>query len=118
MKKITTGILATLACLACLSGCSGKGNEKDPTGIEASVALEGAKAFLEAKYKKQVSEVSANYEMPNTVSYDGVTYEITWSVHTVPLPNAHNRAAGPPRSEYEKTGPRSPPPPLRSGSSA
>ena len=80
MKKITTGILATLACLACLSGCSGKGNEKDPTGIEASVALEGAKAFLEAKYKKQVSEVSANYEMPNTVSYDGVTYEITWSV--------------------------------------
>ncbi len=80
MKKITTGILATLACLACLSGCSGKGSEKDPTGIEASVALEGAKAFLEAKYKKQVSEVSANYELPNTVTYDGVTYELTWSV--------------------------------------
>lgn len=80
MKKITTGILATLACLACLSGCSGKGNDKDPTGIEASVALEGAKAFLEAKYKKQVSEVSANYELPNTVAYDGVTYELSWSV--------------------------------------
>lgn len=80
MKKLTIGILASLACIACLSGCSDKGKTDTPPAIEASVGLQGAKAFLETKYKKQVSEVSANYELPNSVAYDGVTYDITWSV--------------------------------------
>lgn len=70
MKKLFTGILASLACLACLAGCK-----------QTNTDLEGAKAYLDAMYKQKNVEVRADYDLVEQVTYDGKTYAVTWTVN-------------------------------------
>ncbi len=84
-KKFLTGILATLACFACLTGCDLLGAMDNPLKFgddkEVSLdALEGAKSFLQEKYKKENKEVRADYEVPNSIVIAEKTYTIEWSV--------------------------------------
>lgn len=92
MKKILTGILASIALLACAAGCTPKGesssNEESSnvsssvvdTSSESSVTsdeeMQTAAEFLESKYKKQHTEVRADYEVDPMV----MGYPITWTV--------------------------------------
>lgn len=72
MKKLLTGILATSMCLACLTACGGDN--------KVETDLDGAVANLEAIYQDRDVEVSRDYDVLNSILYDGQTYTITWSV--------------------------------------
>ena len=90
MKKIITGILATLSCLALLSGCSflpGFNNSSTPTESSSStttttgVTLAQAKSFIRELYKDQNVTTSEDYTLitkyaPNAND----VFTITWTV--------------------------------------
>lgn len=90
MKKILTGILATIALLACAAGC-GQKQTSDNSSVDESVSnsvvdsessvvvdeeLKTAAEFLESKYKKQNVEVRADYTIDPMV----MGYPISWTV--------------------------------------
>ncbi len=74
MKKLITGILATLTCLACVA-CVDDNNSAGPT-----YDLTSANDYLKLMYKEADKEVRDDYEVVNTVTIDGVSYTVTWSV--------------------------------------
>ncbi len=88
MKKILTGILATIALLACAAGCGQMGNSSsvdesvsnNSVENESSVVvdddLQTAAEFLESKYKKQNTEVRNDYTIDPMV----MGYPISWTV--------------------------------------
>ncbi len=75
MKKLITGILATLTCLACVA-CV---DDKSPAG--STYDLASANDYLKLMYKEADKEVRDDYEVVNTVTIDGVSYTVTWSVN-------------------------------------
>ncbi len=84
MKKLITGVLATLACLACftpcVAGCSE--GEDTPTSSGPSVVYDatGAAGYLEAQYKEKDKSGRKDYELPNTAVFQGNTYTVEWKV--------------------------------------
>ncbi len=84
MKKLITGILATLACFACFSATacfsSDDGASTSNSSTVESSAIEGAKDYLKQMYKNKNKEVEQSYTLPNTLPVGDVTYTITWSV--------------------------------------
>ena len=72
MKKFLVSVLATSMCLACLTACGG--------GNKVKTDLDGAIDWVESLYQEKNVEVSRDYEVLNSVLYDGQTYTIVWSV--------------------------------------
>ncbi len=89
MKKLITGILATLACVACLTGCellepvspdtSAPTNNSVPT--DGAIDLEGAKVCADDMFRTSNTSVRADYELPNFLNYDNQSYPLSWSVN-------------------------------------
>ncbi len=89
MKKLITGILATLACFACLTGCellepvspdtSAPTSSSVPT--DGAIDLEGAKAYADDMFRTSNTSVRADYELPNFLNYDNLSYPLSWSVN-------------------------------------
>ncbi len=90
MKKILTGIFATIAILACAAGC-GQTQTSESSSVDESISnssvnsessvvvdedLQTAAEFLESKYKKQHVEVRADYTIDPMV----MGYPISWTV--------------------------------------
>ena len=87
MKKLITGILAltmSVACFAGVTACSDKDKAPISSSSEDNTAkleaLESAGEFLKEKYKDDVKTAGFDYKLPNSTSYDGTTFNITWSV--------------------------------------
>ncbi len=89
MKKLITGILATLACFAFAVGCGETNNNQNSNDSTTSSTqsqatdVNAAAEFLEAKYLEEDTEGRYDYELVNTVKYpalDGYTYNVSWSV--------------------------------------
>ena len=87
MKKLITGILAltmTVACFAGVTACSDKNDPSTSSSSEDNTAkleaLESAGEYLKELYREDVKAVSRDYTLPNTTSYDGTTFNVTWSV--------------------------------------
>lgn len=88
MKKLITGILATLTCLCCFTGCGLLGGtdssstSNSSSSSEGSVAgIEDAKAYLESLYKNNDDKVTRqDYEVLPSITVEGVAYSIAWSV--------------------------------------
>ncbi|MBR1974952.1 MAG: hypothetical protein IKA20_03785 [Clostridia bacterium] len=71
MKKILTGIFTTSMCLACLSAC-GKNDVK--------YDVEGAADFLDSIYVEQIVDGRVDYDVLNSISFQGGNYTVEWSV--------------------------------------
>ncbi len=86
MKKILVTALAAISCFSCLAAC---GDEKaDETN------LAGAISKLETLYGDKDVKTRADYELDNSVTVDGVTYALSWSVDVttgVTLTNASGK---------------------------
>lgn len=87
MKKLITGILAltmSVACFAGVTACSDKDKAPISSSSEDNTAkleaLESAGEYLKELYREDVKAVSRDYTLPNTTSYDGTTFNVTWSV--------------------------------------
>lgn len=73
MKKVLICVLALVICLStvlAIVGCDNKPSE----------GLVAAKDYLDAMYKGQSSVTTADYTVVGSVPYNGVTYEVSWSV--------------------------------------
>ncbi len=92
MKKLITGILATLAVCSCFAGCDLLGGKKknstssspDPEPTPAEANVEGAADYLEAMYNDHEAEGRADYERITSLLWpaiDGHTYKVEWSVN-------------------------------------
>ncbi len=90
MKKLITGVLATLACVACLTGCNllepmgggTLGPTESSTTTNDTANLESAKNFIKAKYDKEIEDGRENYEVVNSITLNDVKYAITWTTDT------------------------------------
>ncbi len=85
MKKLITGVLATLACLACftpcVAGCSdGEDTPTSSSGPSVVYDATGAAGYLEAQYKEKDKSGRKDYELPNTTVFQGNTYNVEWKV--------------------------------------
>ena len=85
MKKLLTSILAVLTCFTCFAAtaCELPFGDKQPTSSEqpgTTSDLEGAKDALYSMYIVKDAETSKDYEVVNTTYYDGVYYNVSWSV--------------------------------------
>ena len=84
MKKLLTGILAVLTCFTCATavacGTTDNPSTSDSGNGGVTSNLEAAKDYLYGMYINQDVEVRKDYEVVNTVFYDGVSYSITWTV--------------------------------------
>ncbi len=83
MKKLITGVLATLACFACLTGCDLLKSTKDstPATVERTEGLANAKTYVNGTYREDgKEEVGYDYVVANTAPAAGKQYPITWSV--------------------------------------
>lgn len=76
MKKLLTGILATLTCFTCATAVA-CGDEKGPDLTN----LNAAKDNLYSTYISKDVESYQDYEVSNSIAYDGVLYSVTWSVN-------------------------------------
>ena len=72
MKKFLVSVLATSMCLACLTACGGD--------KKVATDLDGAAEWVESLYQDVNVSVNRDYEVVNSVLYDGQTYSVTWSV--------------------------------------
>ena len=73
MKKVLICVLALVICLStvlAIVGCDNKPSE----------GLVAAKDYLDAMYKGQSSVTTADYTVVGSIPYNGVTYEVSWSV--------------------------------------
>ncbi len=81
-KKLITGILATLACFACFGGAAcNKDKGDNSSSSEVVIDLDAAKAFADDQFRLDHAETREDYEFPNTILFDGVTYNLSWSVN-------------------------------------
>ncbi len=79
MKKILTGVLATLAFGACFTGCLL--DEEDPNAANADVAA--AADYLEVLYSEDATVGRKDFERITSLTYpvgSGINYTVTWSV--------------------------------------
>ena len=83
MKKLITGILATLTCLCCFTGCELLGKNSSSSSVETVSGVETAKDYLESSFKKDKNaSTRKDYEVLSSYTdIEGVTYTITWSVN-------------------------------------
>ncbi|MBE5739400.1 MAG: hypothetical protein E7349_00935, partial [Clostridiales bacterium] len=85
MKKLLTGILAMLTCFSCLAatGCDLPffgGNKDSESGTQVEFDLEGAAEALYSNTIDTISKATADYEVLNTILYDGLYYDVAWSL--------------------------------------
>ena len=83
MKKLITGILATLTCLCCFTGCEllGGNDSSSTSSVETAASIDDAKAYLESLYKNNDDKVTRqDYEVLPSITFDGVAYSIAWTV--------------------------------------
>ena len=81
MKKVLICVLALVICLStvlAIVGCDNKPSE----------GLEAAKNYLDALCKDQPSVTTADYTLVGSVPYNGVNYEVSWSVKVTSGPSA------------------------------
>ena len=76
MKKLIAGILSVVTCATCLTACDlssllGGGKKYD---------VAGATELLDATYVDQIEDGRVDYDVINTIAYQGLTYSIEWSV--------------------------------------
>ncbi len=74
MKKLLTGLLATVTCFSCFTAAACKEDEKDKTNLQA------AGEYLVGLYGESNKKGREDYEVINTFAVDDVTYTITWTV--------------------------------------
>ena len=73
MKKLFAGISATVLGLACLTSCN---------IIQAEYDVKAAAEWLDGVYVDQIVEGRSDYNVLNTIAYNGNTYNVEWSVET------------------------------------
>lgn len=73
MKKLITGILATLTCVTGAAGFA--------SCFAEDGGLDKAKSYIDSLYKTAALETGADFERPGSVPIDGKTYNIVWSVN-------------------------------------
>ena len=85
MKKLITGILATLACLGCMTSCNiladtpSFGDSTSQT--TQTYNIKEAEDYLKSMYPK-TAETDRDYTVTKAFIYDGATYTVTWAVDT------------------------------------
>ena len=73
MKKLFAGISATVLGLACLTSCN---------IIQAEYDVKAAAEWLDGVYVDQIVEGRSDYNVLNTIAYNGNAYNVEWSVET------------------------------------
>ena len=80
MKKLITGILATLTCLCCFTGCGLLGKNSS-SSVETVATIDAAAAYLDSMYKDHDTKYTdKDYEVVSSVTMEGVTYTVEWAV--------------------------------------
>lgn len=81
MKKLITGILATLTCLCCFTGCGLLGKNSSSSSVETVATIDEAAAYLDSMYKDHDTKYTdKDYEVVSSVTMEGVTYTVEWAV--------------------------------------
>lgn len=93
-KKLIISVLAALASLTCFTACDAidkvtgwfkpntqTSESSSDTPVEGEIDLAGAKDYADYMFRTSNASVREDYEVPNTLSYDGNDYPLAWTVN-------------------------------------
>ena len=86
MKKLLAVLLIAVLCLgvflvSCGDGTNGPVDTTKPGGdVTPTPTLDGAKAFLINFYGKDANPTSADYTLSGSLTFQGTTFTVEWTV--------------------------------------
>ncbi len=92
-KKLIISVLAVLASLTCFTACDAidkvtswfkpntQNSESTDGATEGEIDLAGAMDYADYMFRTSNASVREDYEVPNTLSYDGNIYPLAWTVN-------------------------------------